>query len=264
MRRKSEKLICCVMAAILCFIAVPVPEALAEVTNNTKETALAIEADKDTEGILKDGEVAWYQYTVEETGYIEVSLKEAKEVDYAVPFWDLTVLVDNKKLLDDVYTGSEFASAKFGLKKGTKVYFMVEGSNNSRETPYIINVKNTKSAYWEKEFNDKKSTATVIKANKKYFGNSYYGYPSSDAEKDYFMFKSTKKGTLKVYFGNSEMDTSSSFQTKIYVNSKLKESTSSRDYFGRIAKLNVKKGDKVYIIVTAYDSGVDYALKVKY
>lgn len=264
--KTKQRLICCFMAVCLFLSIMPVLPVSAEEPGNTKDTAKVIESGADYEAVLNKDEAAWYKYTVEETGYIVLNLKEKDDTTAnSLAFWNITAMVDNVKLLDSVYTDNEFTSAKMGLKKGTVVYIQVLGSSNSVDIPYIFSLENTKSSVWESEVNDISKKANTIKANKKYFGNSYYGYPASTSEKDYFKFKATKKGKLNIYFGSNDMANDSCyFSLKVLIKSKEKASVYSKDTFKKIKTINVKKGDVVYFIVTSTDSYMDYNLMVKY
>lgn len=264
--KARQNLICSIMIICLCFSVIPALHVSAEEQGNTKSTAKVITSGKNYDGMVEDKESAWYKYTVKETGYIVLNLKEKEDtISHWLASWQMTVIVNNKKLLDTVYTDSEFKSAKLGLKKGTVVYIQVLGGYNSKNVPYLFSLKNTKSSSWESEVNDTQKKANTIKANKKYYGNSYYGYPSIASEKDYFKFKATKKGKLNIYFGRKEIGTAScSFDLTVYVKSKEKASVYTRNAFEKAETIDVNKGDTVYLIATSTASYIDYALMVKY
>lgn len=269
MKKAIKNLICYMLVIVLSLTVIPALYISAEEQGSTKKTAQIIETDKEYETVTATKESSWFQYKVKDTGYIKLNLIPTKKVDYSnYCSWDITVTVDNKKLIDDVRTSSEFTSAELGLKKGTIVYIQITGNHYTgvdEPTPYLLSVNNKKSSYWESEINNTKKQANTIKANKKYYGNSYYGYPSSDAEKDFFKFKVTKSGKLVVYFGGKELgDNSCWYGLNVYVNSKEKARSSSLDYFKKIKTIDVKKGDTVYLVATTTQSYKNYALKVKY
>lgn len=263
--KARQHLICSIMIICLCFSVIPALHVSAEEQGSTKKAANVIESGKNYEGMVNNKEAVWYKYTIKETGYIVLSLKEqADNAAHSLAFWNMTVIVDNKKLLDNVYIDSEFKSAKLGLKKGTVVYIQVLGSGNSENIPYLFSLKNTKAS-WESEINDTQKKANTIKANKKYYGNSYYGYPVSTSEKDYFKFKATKKGKLNIYFGSKELGNDSCyFSLKIYVKSKEKAYVYSKNFFKKAKTIDVNKGDIVCLVATSSASYKDYTLMVKY
>lgn len=267
MKKTIKNLICYMLVTALSLAVIPTLYISAEEPGSTKKTAQIIETDKEYETITTTKQSSWFQYKVKDTGYIKVNLIPTKPVDYSnFCSWDVTVTVDNKKLLDGVNTSSEFTSAELGLKKGTIVYIQIVATNGSEPTPYLLSVNNKKSSYWESEINNTKKQANTIKVNKKYYGNSYYGYPSSNAEKDFFKFKPTKSGKLIVYYGGKELGGNYTcwYDLTVYVNSKKKASSYSTDYFKKIKTIDVKKGDTVYLVATTTQSYKNYALKVKY
>lgn len=269
MKKVIKNLICYMLVTFFCLTINPTLHIFAEENGSTKKTAQIIETGKEYEKVTVNNQTSWFQYKVKETGYIKLNLIPTKKVDYSnYCSWNITVTLDNKKLIDDVNTSSEFTSAELGLKKGTVVYIQITGNHSEvvdKPTPYLLSINNKKSSYWESEINNTKKQANIIKANKKYYGNSYYGYPSSDAEKDFFKFKVTKNGKLVVYFGGKELgDNRCWYRLNVYVNSKEKASSYSLDNFKKIKTIDVKKGDVVYLVATTTESYSNYALKVKY
>lgn len=111
--KARQHLICSIMIICLCFSVIPALYVSAEEQGSTKKAANVIESGKNYEGMVNNKEAVWYKYTIKETGYIVLNLKEqADNAAHSLAFWNMTVIVDNKKLLDNVYTDSEFKSAK--------------------------------------------------------------------------------------------------------------------------------------------------------
>lgn len=265
----KQKLICSIMIISLFLSVMPTLPISAKEQGATKKTAKAIEANKNYEGTLYYSESTWYKYKVKETGYIVINIdaKDFNDVINFLAYWTAKIFVDNKEVLYEV-TDYQLQSVRLGLKKGTVVYIQILGNNNNNDIPYLLSVKNTKSTSWECEINDTKSMANTIKSNKKYYGNSYYGYPASGSEKDYFKFKVTKNGPLDIYFGSIDLlNDTCNFSLKVYVKSQKKASIYSKDFFTKVKTTDVKKGDIVYFLASStesYSDYIDYSLMVKY
>lgn len=103
------------LVTFFCLTINPTLHIFAEENGSTKKTAQIIETGKEYEKVTVNNQTSWFQYKVKETGYIKLNLIPTKKVDYSnYCSWNITVTLDNKKLIDDVNTSSEFTSAELG------------------------------------------------------------------------------------------------------------------------------------------------------
>lgn len=234
--------------------------------NNSLKTADKLAINKYYYGNFdKSDSVDYYYAKLTKTGYAQVYLGR-RDLDgdkYINSGWKVSVFVDNKLVMEDVFVSESsaldgYVSPKFGYKKGQKIYVRVANSGADDSVDYKLKIKNTSSGSWETETNNKKSKADTLKNNKK-----IYGACTRSNDTDWYKYKVTKTGKLKVYAGKSSIDDTGWYSVEVYVNGKrVLASTIQNKTMEKLDSIQVKKGQTVYIKVTSnYQS--TYAIKVK-
>lgn len=219
--------------------------------NNLINDADKIKANNYYCGNLPLNDDADYFYTaMPKTGYAQVYLgRRDFDKDSFYGGWKLSVIVDNKVILDKVYISqditSEYVSPKFGYKKGQKIYVKIEDSNSDNFIYYKMKIKTVGSKYWETENNNSKSKADTITLN-----NKYNGVLVNANDMDWYKYKVKKTGKIKFYAGEQSIDNLGKHYYTVYVGGKKVLNQAVNDEtLKKLGTLKVKKGQTVYIKV---------------
>ena len=221
--------------------------------NDTLATATKIVANETGRlGTLwKTGDVDYYKYTVDKTGYFFVRLR--KTVASADPKygWKLTMLdAKGNELRNWSGIESSYVTNKYAFKKGTVLYFKVEGSLPSLQpvdVHYNLIIKSAANASWEVESNDATTSANAVNA-----GGSKTGNLFSSKDKDCYKFTATKNGSIKVQFKKLDANADVGYGWSLKVTD-----TNGKELFNqnRVSSniltkaITVKKGKTYYITV---------------
>ena len=217
--------------------------------NSTVAKATALTAGSEMHGSINSkSDVDYYEYTATGNGYFTIRFTNADGGENQ--FWKLSLYDEKKNLLQTVETGDDLETtlAKMSFRKDKKVYLKVERNINDYACghEYIVTVEQVNANNWEQESNNSMKTATVLKKNVTCKANNY-----SVRDKDYFVYKATKKGkvTLQVTLPESGY-----WQMLVYdQNKKLISDKADYDYIQSKQKFTVtlKKGQKVYVMIKA-------------
>lgn len=155
------------------------------------------------------------------------------------------------------YGDGVYRSNKYGFKKGAVINVDIESLGYDWVTectvkPVVVVPKN-----FETESNNSKKKADTIKS-----GKTYNGLIMQE-DSDWFVFKAPKTGTYKVY-GVSVTEGETTYM-RVYKNSKEINGDSVRygDGWNRLAKIKLKKNQKLYIKVTGNDDFTICLYKIK-
>lgn len=172
--------------------------------NNTKNAADTITLDQDYYGTMYNkSEADFYKFTVNDTGYFKVNLNVDKTkytADEIGEGWILKVYDMEGAEIYSAEVDKSTATPIFPFHKGT-FYISVTTTNYSFGTypvniQYSVRVDFTKTAYWEKEYNNTKETANAISLGQTYNGTMY-----SKSEADFYKFTINDTGYFKVNMG---------------------------------------------------------------
>ena len=242
--------------------------------NDTKKNPTKLSSNKKKYGTLTNNEdIDFYKYKVDITGHFEITVTNE---DSANARWKIQIY-DSKWNEIDEYTlnsDSEYAatSMDYNFKKGTTVYVKISddsyyGSDTVAGDVYSIKVTAKKSSNYESEGNNKYSQATKLTKGKKVTANLYV-----NNDKDYYVYKATKKGTTKVgfYVDVDDESVGNGWKAVVYDSSKKKVKTISNIKSDTTFSFKTAKNKNYYIVISAqatyssgYPTGIPYAVKVK-
>lgn len=166
----------------------------------------------------------WFKLTATKKGYYELVFVSDENNDLAEigDGWTVSILnAEKNEIKSYSYIKSSLTSLKLPFNPGDyyihifPTYSYRGDSSAPTNCIYRFTWKQTSNASWEKEGNDSQPTATPIKMNKSYIGNTYW---CKDA--DWYKFKITKKGpalfTLTSDAGNDMEDVDDGWTLSIY------------------------------------------------
>lgn len=234
--------------------------------NDHFDTANSISFVKDkitVNGILNTSEdVDYYLFTLPKPGKVEIKINQNLNTRYEV---SLYTVQQNK--LEDYYTnynidkGPEELFSQ-GLDAGTYYVKVEQYDRSNNNVPYTLSINYTESSYYEKEFNNDRSSADRISMNKKYYGWADASYDNDD----YYLFEVPASGEVKI---DMKSTLSTQFNMRLYNNAgDLVEDWYS--YYGseivNMIHTGLPKGI-YYIRVNAYEGSrynVPYEFKVSF
>ena len=173
--------------------------------NESYQTATKISLNKKYCGsVSEEYDKDYYKFTLPSSGYIYLNFTRENIFDSA-DHWIVTLYNANTSFITDyTFSGTDknTNTHKVGLSAGT-YYLKITGSElDWREyslrystVDYGVNIKYTKSAYWETENNESYQTATKISLNQKYSGSI-----SEGNDVDYYKFIVSKKTKISFNF----------------------------------------------------------------
>ncbi len=185
------------------YVATPYWESEANDLRNDAETIFTNKTYSGT--IYNRLDEDWYKFNITKNGYFTVTLKPDKDLcslEAIQDGWYFEIVDINNNVIasyEDIKT-SGVTSYPVPFKKGT--YFVkvraqkqsdFGGTMDPRDQVYNLTVKEIANDYWEKENNDLQNKANTIKLGKTYKGLTYY---RKDA--DWYKFKLTANGKVKV------------------------------------------------------------------
>lgn len=215
-----------------------------------------------------DDGVNYYKFTMEETGYFQLSFK-IKGIDvYIGDGWDIQLLDSNGNNTIQSYSDitSDFTSAKFPFSKGTDVYIKIDAHDLSyapSSTQYELVVNTISSNTWEQEYNDSNENANEIHTNTTYSGNLY-----CDNDIDWYHFIVDRTGYFNISFVIPEVDAYIDDGWDVTVYAEKEEINSFNATSGVSSRpYNFKKGRDIYIKINANYSyhaptSTEYQIKV--
>lgn len=167
--------------------------------NNVNANANEIATNTTYSGDLYNAnDVDWYKFSTPANGYFQINLKadDAADTSQIGRGWTVEVYDSSFNILK-TYSNikSEITGSMLPFQKGT--YYIRVLAYYTYEAPtgciYDLKVLHTASGYYESEGNNTNTLANAISLNNEYRGNLYY---SDDA--DWFKFKVSAKGTVKI------------------------------------------------------------------
>lgn len=236
--------------------------------------------DKDADSAYSV-EYDYYTTKLESAGYFNISMAPVSdEIDIAGKGW-LIEIYNGKELLYSNH-GISFTTGNISLSKGATIHIKITAYNtintlSPTNVDYWFKVNFTKSDYWEKENNDTKSKATALSLTKIYCGNILDKKKDKyeSGENDYYKFDVSAKGKRDIYFGyKNDEDVEKlgdGWNVEVIVNGKtIYKGNGIKDKYQKLTTISVKKGDKVYIKISAANSEyekcptyIDYKISVK-
>ena len=144
------------------------------------KTATVLTLNKAVKGVLEEkGEEDYYKFTIKNNGYFQLKFAVDSSTDpgnigngWSIEIYKSSDTKDPIKSASAITAAYEFP--KLAMEAGdyfVKVYGAT--STGAVGCPYTVNVAFQESDVWEKEGNNQKAEANVIKANTKYYGNLY-------------------------------------------------------------------------------------------
>lgn len=243
-------------------------------SNDTKKNPTKLSSNKKKYGTLTNNEdIDFYKYKVDITGHFEITVTNENSANAR---WKIQIYDSKWNEIDEyaLDSDSEYAAASidYNFKKGTTVYVKLsEGgyysSNTATGDVYSIKVTAKKSSNYESEGNNKYSQATKLTKGKKVTANLYV-----NNDKDYYVYKATKKGTTKVgfYVDVDDESVGNGWKAVVYDSSKKKVKTISNIKSDTTFSFKTAKNKNYYIVISAqatyssgYPTGIPYAVKVK-
>jgi len=207
-------------------------------------------------GTLESAEDAqYYSFTVDKTGYFNVDFSVTDFAADVRDGWNVKLCyadTGNSFYTTDLTTNTTLPT--FNFKEGTKLYIAVSSKSGSDNWAplhqmYGINIKTVEDKNWEQESNDTAADATVIEADKTYYGNLYYA-----DDVDYYEYVVDHDGYFNVDFSLKDItaDVKDGWKVEVcygdtatgFYSTELTANTT-------LPAFNFKKGTKLYIMIAA-------------
>lgn len=210
----------------------------------------------------------YYRFKTTDNGKMKLDFiyqNDSKNKDWYIDIYENTdKLIYSKKISSDSLC--KFSIPYIGIKKNTTYYIVVENFFTEEiGVEYSLKTSFSKSEFFEKEYNNSYSTASLIKINKNYHGNSI---DSDDC--DYYKFVPEADGKIALNFRTNMDNNGYKWYIEI-IDSKGKKllDTDADSYSpSKILKaINVYKNKTYYVCISdGYQSlyGVDYSIQAKY
>lgn len=237
---------------VLCMVITMMPIVPAKAVNMVAITPNVSITDQ----LNSTGDVKYYSFTVDKSGYFDISLSVVDVTADVKQGWKVTLCDGTDG--SEIYSGSirrNRTLPKFNFAKGTKLFVKVEGDWNFDsayvpiEVLYTLSINTVEDSNWEQEWNNSLKNADKIVGNNTYYGNLFY-----TLDKDYYSYTVTKDGYFDFDFGVEDVtaDTKQGWKISIYDannNEQLfSEDTKRSACYGNF---NFKKGTKLYIVIEA-------------
>lgn len=209
------------------------------------------------EDVLEKGNnIKYYKFTVDKTGYINISFTIPEVNANVYDGWNLTLIdSDGNSEICSFEITTDRTLPKLAFKKGTELYIKVKDSGfNGVFRPYGVKyqlkVNTNEDANWEVEYNNSTTNATTINSNVTYCGNVMNGN-----DVDFYHFVVDQTGYFNVAFTIPEVGAyvGNGWYITIYVGDKQISSfsttsnTTTRPY-------SFKQGTDIYIKIQSRDS----------
>ena len=209
--------------------------------NNTKPKATKL-SKKVTGTIYNEKDVDFYKYTAPKNGYVKFKFCNVDGVT-DTSGWNVCVYDSNFNDISSQYSFSnDYLFGTFMVKKGTVYYLKVSMAGiGIMDHEYTITPVLKVTNYIEKENNNSFGKASTISQ-----GKYRIGALNREADRDYYKFKASKTGTLKINLKIEER-MSHGYEMIVY-NSNRQEIRSINDVrSGGVLKVKVKKGKSYYV-----------------
>ena len=198
-----------ILAAVLTVFALAASEIE---PNDDIVTATRMQLNQPYTGKLQEryGE-DWYSFTLTKPGIVSVKMATVKQENDR-KYWDITVRDKD----DPSYTlwstsisgyNTVTESSKLGLVPGT-YYIYIDYSSYWSESEYTITVNYEEANNWEKELNEKWTTATPVEFGKTYYGSLRNSY---SYENDWYSFTVTAPGVVTVKLDTEKQENDSRY-----------------------------------------------------
>ena len=269
MKTYGKKILTALLTLALAISVVPNMAYAADATsstdnNDTSGTATSLSTAGEVTGVLSSkDDVDFYKYTVDVSGYYNFIFKNLSSEDGS---WYITVYDSSFNVLESERNGGyTLTTGVYDFKEGTDLYIKVEYDNlyeHSVDKQYSLKVNATSNDTWEKEYNDTKSTATIINQNKELNGNLY-----SSNDVDFYKYTVDVTGYYNFIFKNLSSEDGSWYLTVYDSSFNVLESGRNEGYTDNSNIYNFKKGTVLYYKVE-YDNlyghsvGKQYSLTV--
>lgn len=194
----------------------------------------------------KSDDVDWYKFQTTKSGYFKVTFSIPSYVDNEAikDGWYMTIYDKNYNEIKKV-TYIKSNTTTVILPYGKSTFYVEVGVQDSwdpcLDCDYQIKVTNTASTSYESENNDVKSKSDTIT-----LGKTYNGITNNDNDVDWYKFKVTKTGVvrleLKKHSSSSKEDIQNGWYYIVY-NSSNKEVARINDIKSKgVATMDLKKG----------------------
>ena len=238
-------------------------------SNDTKKKPTSLSSNKVKYGNLCDeSDIDFYKYKVDVTGHFDVTVTNE---DSTVANWNIQIYDSKWNEIDEYRLNSDYGyaatSIDYSFKKGTIIYVKISGVSYGDFVgdTYSIKVNASKSSNYEKEGNNKYSQATKLTKGKSVKGNLYVS-----TDKDYYVYKATKKGTTKMgfYVDVDDESVGSGWKVVVYDSSKKKVKTVTNIKSDTTIIFKTAKNKNYYMVVSAQSSysvprGIQYKVKMR-
>lgn len=233
--------------------------------NDTKNTSDEIKSGKTYSGTLYNKyDVDWYKVDITKQGLFNVVFGVDDMTDTSNMKYGWTYEVYDSDM-NNIYSYSQITKNTEGRKLPYKVgtyYIKVYSAGGTYSTDcidiiYNLTVNNESDKYWEIENNDEQKNATLMTVNKQ-----YKGYLTEKYGVDWYKFKLTDKGVIKLDF---QMDEETNFEDvhkgwKVYLY-KTSDSTPIATFTGVTASDEITKtlGKGTYYVKVCASDTYAYA-----
>ena len=216
---------------------------------------IPIQTNTDITDALQTGtDVKYYVFTVDKTGYINISLKKSNPTADADWGWMFQLYdMDGNCLREFGAITTSFETPNLNYAAGTRLYIKVYAYNDRAYAPvgdeFVLNVKSTMDSSWEQEPNDTMSSATLLKPYVKKYGTMIY---SSD--EDYYSYTVDRTGYFTIDFAKVDPTANAKWGWSIDmydVNGNCIYTYNDITTSYTTQKFNFSNGTKIYLKISA-------------
>lgn len=172
------------------------------------ENVQMIETNSSVEDVLTStGDVKYYKFTMDKTGYFQLSFKVPEVGVNTKDGWTVSLLdSDGNSIIYSFNVTGNSTLPKTGFPKGKTFYIKIQTKYNSNDyapigAKYQLQVNTYENTNWEMEYNNTSTAANSIAANTDYFANL-----NSSNDVDYYHFVMDRTGYFDISFHIPEVD----------------------------------------------------------
>lgn len=232
--------------------------------NNTFGKANSLKSGVEKRGSLwLKSDVDYYKFKVTKTGYTVFKFVPDQEHTYG---WKITYYDGQGNVLYQYAPiKTNYTSRIFNLKKGSTIYFSIEGYYHDNHAPvgieYTISAVEKATNTWESEPNDTSKKATTISGSK-------YGTLYLNSDVDVYKYKAKTAGKKKIKFSiEDDVNVTYGWRIKVYegnIDSSKLVASLNQVKNDTTLKFKAKKGKNYFVVIEGYYHDNDAPTTVKY
>ena len=239
-------------------------------SSNTHGFNVTVKGNLDS---TKDYEA--YMFTLDNNGALSVTFNHEEVTESVLEGWRVTLYhieetdedwYEYKELtyFDAFWSDVTSSWGETGLKKGTYC-IMVEPGELFLPGEFDLTLSFTPTESFEKEFNDTKETADILRLNRLIYGSS--GQRSGDADIDYFKFELTADTYVDISFTHDDDKLPQvGWVVRLLTDDNQEISSFASRYQDptlNTGKINLKPGIYYVCVETQIQTGMTYRIKVE-